>query len=134
MSCSRRVAIPIAAILAAVACGSDAPVVQSVSPGDTVAVDMLQNSYSVDEVRLSQPGRIVFAFDNADRAGHEAFIGTAEEQERFAELEDESNSLELGRYQQGELEYTFDSAGTYVVGCHIARHYENGMLFTVVVS
>jgi uncharacterized cupredoxin-like copper-binding protein len=109
-------------------------VVVDARPDSTVAVEMGDNSYSIDELRLSGPGELEFDFSNVDRAGHEAFVGTEDEQSKVDELRTDSNWLELGRYESGTLTVTFDRPGTYVVGCHIARHYQDGMRFDVVVS
>ncbi len=130
---SRVVAATVVAVLAA-SCGSDPPQTVTATPGDVIEVEMRQNSFSYDEITLAAPGRVEFAFDNVDRAGHEAFIGTEEDQADVIDLRDESRWIELGRYEQGSLAYSFDEPGTYVVGCHIAGHYRDGMLMTVVVS
>ena len=36
--------------------------------------------------------------------------------------------------QSGDLTYTFDTAGTYEIGCHQSGHYDAGMKIAITVT
>lgn len=81
---------------------------------------------------------MIFEFANNSGAGHEAFIGTATAQQRHGHdrnaLGDAADAVEVGRNEVGRLTHTFDKPGNYIVGCHVAAHYQDGMKFVVHVT
>lgn len=92
---------------------------------------------------------IRFVITNPTEIAHEMVIGTAEEQEHHAQemaagmdheqMGDhddaaEPNELEVEAGETGELVWTFDQAGEFLLGCHVAGHWEAGMKGTVEVE
>lgn len=85
---------------------------------------------------------IHFVFTNNGQLPHEAVIGDqAAQDEHEAEMgegmsmhENEPGEVEVAPGETGTLDYTFDTAGTFLVGCHIVGHYAAGMKITITVS
>lgn len=95
------------------------------------------------EVRRGETIR--FVVRNESAAGHEAYVGTEDEQRAhatdhsgFGENQASSphmgNGVHVAPFGSGELTFTFDTGNEYVIGCHYPGHYEAGMRTVVEVS
>lgn len=142
-----NLALLAAALLAIVltACGGD-----SEPAGDArrITIDMTDNAYAPDTVEVAAGERVTFAFTNDGDAVHEAYIGTAEDQEAHADDMagdgdngshdmggiDDGAALEVEPGDTGELTHTFEESGELVIGCHQPGHYEAGMRLDVEVA
>ncbi len=118
-------------------------------PADlTVNVVMTEFAYELDltEVPMGVPVR--FAFDNRGAIPHEAIIGDVHIQDEHeaamaaGDGHDDAHgddhhgmipSITLEAGETGDLVVTFDEAGETLIGCHIAGHYDAGMVTTLTV-
>jgi uncharacterized cupredoxin-like copper-binding protein len=128
------------------ACGGDDE--GTANPSDAVIeVAMVDIAFEPDRLSVSAGTPVTFRFTNEGRIVHEATIGTPEEQEDHAsemETDDadahgehgdpDQATISLDPGDSGELVYTFDEAGEYLIGCHVPGHYEAGMVVVVTVS
>lgn len=83
-----------------------------------------------------------FEVMNAGEIIHEFLIGDAEDQAMFEDQMGDGNgiahdgdagvSVEPG--QTETFEYTFDTAGELLAGCHEPGHYDAGMVATIIVE
>lgn len=113
---------------------------------------MLDIAFEPSEIEVAQGETIHFVFVNEGVIKHEAVIGDAGVQEEHAgEMEssghgdepmasgaggmqmDGGGELELEAGETGSLDYTFDTPGTFYIGCHEPGHYDAGMVVTVTV-
>lgn len=134
-------AFPLA--LLAAACGSDGTTSSDDPSARTVEVEMRDIAYSPTELSVEVGETIRFVFENTGDVAHDAFVGDEAAQ---ADHEGEMMSPDGGMHHggsdaitvepgdTGELTYTFDDAGTILVGCHEQGHYAQGMKITVAVS
>lgn len=134
-----------AALLAIVltACGGDT---EPAGDARRVAIDMTDNAFAPDTVEVAAGESVTFVFSNDGEAVHEAYIGTAADQEAHADdmaddhggghdMDDEDgDALDVEPGDTGELTYTFDESGEYLIGCHQPGHYEAGMRLDVEVA
>jgi uncharacterized cupredoxin-like copper-binding protein len=109
--------------------------------GEPVCVGVLEGEFYIEPARttfrVGEP--YVFSVGNAGLVVHEFVIepaGSTEEaaleaengEEREAELED----IQPG--QTAELVWTFDEPGRYQFACHLADHFERGMVIEIEVT
>ena len=150
-------ALPLATVLvlalAAAACGGDddSGTVSSDSDERTIEIEMRDIAYSPDEIDVKVGETIRFVFENTGAVKHDAYVGDEDAQmqheEEMGEMGDEStttmahgggggsdDAITVDSGDSGELTYTFDKAGTVLVGCHEPGHYDAGMVITVNVS
>jgi len=137
-----------AALLSTVltACGGDE---EPAGDARRIEIDMVDNAYRPDAVEVAAGERVTFVFSNEGEVVHEAYVGTAEDQEAHAEemaggddgghdMEDMDDvggrALEVEPGDTSELTYTFADAGEYVIGCHQPGHYEAGMSLAVEIA
>ena len=129
----------------------------------TVEVAMVDNAFEPTEVAV-EPGETVrFVFRNEGAVVHDAVIGDEsaqdehEDEMRAAEetttsgsdgdmggmdhdatseegAESEAAAITVEPGEEGEIAYTFDSAGELLIGCHEPGHYEAGMKITLEVA
>jgi uncharacterized cupredoxin-like copper-binding protein len=135
------------------ACGSDSPAGHGAGAARTQNIDMTDNAYSPTTLKAAKGETVTFHFSNKGHAVHEAIIGDdATQDEHGMEMSSRSgaggmsemehagghdggpNALSLEPGKSGDLTYTFDKAGTIIIGCHEPGHYEGGMKITVTVS
>jgi uncharacterized cupredoxin-like copper-binding protein len=84
---------------------------------------------------------ITFVVTNTGAIDHEFTLGDEEKQndheremlEPGAMAHDHSYSILVNPGQTEELEFTFESAGTFFAGCHVPGHYPAGMKATIIV-
>ena len=142
----RKTLTLLAAVLLAVvltACGGDD---EPAGDARRIEIDMTDNAYDPETVEVTSGERVTFVFTNDGEAVHEAYIGTAEDQEAHAEEmaggdgggHDMDGSggeaLEVEPGDTGELTYTFEDSGEYLIGCHQPGHYEDGMRLSVEIA
>jgi uncharacterized cupredoxin-like copper-binding protein len=121
--------------------------------GRTENIDMTDNAYSPSTLKAAKGETVTFHFNNKGHLVHEAIIGDEAAQDEHAmEMSSRSgasgmsgaehgggheggpNALSLEPGKSGDLTYTFDDAGTFIIGCHEPGHYEGGMRVTVTVT
>ena len=142
----RKTLTLLAAVLMATvltACGGDD---EPAGDARRIAIDMTDNAFAPDAVEVAAGEIVTFVFTNDGEAVHEAYIGTAEDQEAHADdmAEDHGGGhdmddgggevLDVDPGDTGELTYTFAEAGEYLIGCHQPGHYEAGMRLDVEVA
>lgn len=140
--------IAISIALAASACGGDdAGTVASNDDTRTVKIEMRDIAYSIKSLDVKKGETIKFTFDNAGKVDHDAFVGDemaqADHEKEMSsgstsdmsmDRSADSNAITVKPGKTGELTYTFDKAGTLLIGCHEPGHYEAGMKITVTVA
>ena len=112
-------------------------------PSRTVEVVMRDIAYDPTTVTVQAGETVKFVFRNVGEAVHDAFIGDEAAQ---AEHEKEMRESE-GRHHGGDhhavtvepgdtasLTYTFERAGSLLIGCHQPGHYEAGMKLMVAIA
>ncbi|MDO8390409.1 MAG: plastocyanin/azurin family copper-binding protein [Actinomycetota bacterium] len=155
-----RTAVLAAGVLASItlvaACGEERAAGPAVSvsaggdlkPDPTGAVALRMEDIRFDTTSMTvQTGETVeFNFTNVGKVPHDAFIGDA-----AAQAEHEIEMIEMAGQpmsghstdepavvvdpgKSGSLTYTFDTPGTYEVGCHQPGHYAAGMKIVVTVG
>jgi uncharacterized cupredoxin-like copper-binding protein len=104
-------------------------------------IDLTMDNFLFDpgSITVHQGETIRFVVTNPTTIRHELVLGDAEEQEHHAmEMDEmssegsghmmaEPNELEVEAGTSGELVWTFDAAGEFLMGCHVAGHWEAGM-------
>lgn len=134
------------------ACGGSAASTQIVSPSSVstapgaraINIEMVDIAFTTKSIDVAAGETIRFIFKNTGKIRHEAVIGDQDRQvehemEMMATMapgasqmkmaEEGEISLEPGT--SGSVEYMFDTAGTYFIGCHEPGHYPAGMIVTV---
>lgn len=142
----------IAALLAltAAACSDDTD--SADRSGDTggrvIEVTMTDNAFDPEEFTVEVGEEVTFRFSNDGAMVHEAFIGTAEEQDAHhaemaaGDMDDHDDgghgeggdAVTVDPGDTGELTHRFDEAGEVMIGCHEPGHYESGMVATINVT
>lgn len=135
------------------ACGADAPdaagatadAAGGTATGQrTVEVAMEDMKFVQPELTVQTGETIDFQFTNNGQVAHDAFVGDNAAQmgheTEMAEMgattdhDDDEPAIVLQPGESGDLSYTFDTAGTYEVGCHQPGHYAAGMKMNVTVE
>ena len=137
--------VALAAVLAA--CSAPAASSPASSPGGAsprvIAVTMIDAlRFEPDTFSVSLGETVRFEVTNAGAIRHEFFIGDADAQaaheaemvEMGGMLHDEPNGISVEPGEVKELEHTFDSVGSVIIGCHETGHYDAGMVATVSVG
>lgn len=126
-------------VLVATACGGD-DTPGGDSAGRRIDVEMQDNVFSPDTIDVQAGETVTFVFTNGGDAVHEAFVGSAADQDEHEMNMDSGHdmgggdALEVDPGDTAELEHTFDESGEVLVGCHQPGHYEDGMSLTVNVA
>lgn len=147
-------AIAIVAILIA-ACGAAGAPTQTITPIQTpatagareVAIAMQDISFDATAIDVAAGETIHFVFTNTGQIRHEAVIGdmdrqTEHEMEMMASIAPDASHVEMAEEGEisldpgatGSVDFTFDKAGTFYIGCHEPGHYAAGMVATVTVK
>lgn len=133
------------------ACGEDARSDSTPNVADGTATSQRTVEVAMENMKFVQPELTVkagetidFRFTNNGQVAHDAFVGdNAAQMEHEAEMaemgatrdhDDEEAAIVLQPGESGDLSYTFDTAGTYEVGCHQPGHYAAGMKMNVTVE
>lgn len=145
----------LAALLTVVAaCGTeraaDAPPGSAAATGNVttdsagiVALQMQDIKFDTTTLTVHAGQTVEFQFTNTGAVTHDAFIGDAAAQaEHDKEMagmpgmghsaDEPAVTVEPGK--AATLSYTFDTPGTYEIGCHQPGHYTAGMKVTVTVD
>lgn len=90
-------------------------------------------------VKVGQP--VTFVVTNTGAIEHEFYVGDeaaqdAHEQEMLSGgmAMDEPDGIVLKPGETKELLHTFETAGTFLAGCHVPGHYAGGMKATITVT
>jgi uncharacterized cupredoxin-like copper-binding protein len=115
-------------------------------PDRTVQIETTdQLRFSPDQITVRKGDTVAFVITNSGNLPHEFVIGDeavqAEHEAEMASGEDDMGAMGDKPYAvdvpAGEtvtLVYTFDEAGTTLIGCHVPGHYGAGMKGTVTVE
>lgn len=97
--------------------------------------------FEPDSIQVEEGEIITFVVQNKGDANHEFVLGDADYQHAHAEeMHDEGmmgeseNALTLKPGETKELTWEFSEAGEVLYGCHVAGHYDGGMVGTIEVS
>lgn len=161
MHCRTRIAASIGVVTLltiAAACGSDrtsdGPQSSVAASGGltpdaagTVALQMEDIKFDTTTLTVHSGQTVNFRFTNTGMVTHDAFIGDAAAQaEHDAEMAATAGTPGMSGHSGDEpavtvepgesatLTYTFDTPGTYEIGCHQPGHYAAGMKVTVKVD
>jgi len=120
----------------------------STGPGESVVeVTMRDNTYNPEMITVPNGRRVVLRFVNRGSVEHEAIIGDQAAQDDHADEMRSATSVSsedmggMGEMSHApgdravtvkpgataEIVTIFDSAGTFIIGCHQPGHYESGM-------
>lgn len=109
----------------------------------TVEIEMRDIAFSPTTLDAKLGETVTFKFTNKGAIRHEALVGDDKAQEDHAmsmsaasgsEMHHDESAVTVEPGQSGEFTHTFDSKGTFIIGCHEPGHYEAGMKATVNVS
>lgn len=119
------------------------------TPAPSAAAPRIEVSLS-DEMKIEPSAMTVsagvpvtFVVTNAGSVEHEFYLGDEQMQaDHEAEMSDmggmmghdEANGITLDAGETKELTYTFESAGTWLAGCHVPGHYPAGMKATITIE
>lgn len=126
----------------------DAPASADTGSGSTLGtvdapreIDVMMSNFAFEPASLDvKVGETIrFVITNPTTIPHEFVLGDAAEQEHHAmemaggmsdehDMAAEPNELEVKPGETGELVWTFDEAGEQLMGCHVAGHWESGMV------
>ena len=151
MSSRGRALSAIAAItLIIAACGGQAtavaPTTAPVVVSREIAVEMTDFAFTPSSFDIKAGETIRFVFHNSGQLRHEAAIGDeARQTEHEMEManmapgmsempESEHDEVTVKRGETETLDYTFDTSGTLILGCHEPGHYKAGMVASITVS
>lgn len=117
------------------------------SSARTVDVEMKDIAYAPTSVDVKAGEKVTFNFRNTGAIAHDAFVGDAAAQEDHEKEMSEKkssgmdhdksankNALTVEPGKTASLPYTFDKAGSVLVGCHQPGHYAAGMKIQVNVT
>ena len=135
------------AVLAA-ACGGGDGDNDAATDARTVEIAMRDIEFEPTSVDVERGETVRFVFTNEGAVAHDAFVGDddaqAEHEETMSEDDggmdhgggddDDGNAITVEPGDTGELTYTFDTAGSLLIGCHQPGHYDAGMILEVNVT
>jgi uncharacterized cupredoxin-like copper-binding protein len=96
--------------------------------------------FDPEDLELNTGETVTFVVSNEDDVVHEFVIGdrayqdSHEEEMASGEMHHEGNAVTVEPGDTQELTWTFESAGEVFYGCHVAGHYDQGMVGTIDVS
>ncbi len=136
--------------LSLAACGGQAAIAQPTTApvpiSREIAVEMTDFAFTPSSFDIKAGETIRFVFHNSGKLGHEAAVGDeARQTEHEMEManmapgvtempESEHDEVTVKRGETGTLDYTFDTPGTLILGCHEPGHYKAGMVATITVK
>ena len=137
----------VALLLVAGACGKSSHTGMNMDQGSaktaqrTVNVDMVDVAFKPTTMTAHKGETVKFVFHNRGKVNHEALFGDAATQDAHEHDMNDMNSaghgMSMTEVTPGgtkSITYTFDKAGTTLVGCHETGHYAAGMKITVTVT
>ena len=108
-----------------------------------IAIEMVDIAFSPKTLNVARGKTLTFVFTNNGKAIHDAYVGDAaaqgEHEKEMREYmsgahQDDALAVVVQPGQVGKLTHTFDTAGTFEIGCHQAGHFAVGMKMAVVVT
>lgn len=131
----RRVALA-ALLTLSVSCGGE----EGTAPATrTVDVKMKLSRFVPDHFEFPVGTTVTFVVENRDPIDHEFLIGE-ESVQRGHEVGTEAHhgakpgEISVPAFETRATTYTFEEAGTLLIGCHLPTHYEYGMRGTISVE
>ena len=134
-------------VLVGGACGSDNGDDAGAATTRTVRIEMRDVAYSPDSLTVEAGETVRVVFTNVGKLTHDAFIGDEAAQAEHEKEMMRSDDADMGHGadhgetgvtvepgKTGRITYTFDKAGTTIIGCHQAGHYAAGMKVEVRVT
>lgn len=125
----------------------DAASVDFGAPGDPAAATRTVEVVADDPYRFRPEGlevesgeTVTFVVTNEGRQEHEFVLGDAQYQEAHAEemaageMHHEGNAVMVAPGATEELTWTFPESGEVLYGCHVAGHFQGGMVGAIRVS
>ena len=109
----------------------------------TIAISMNDSMhYSRSEIRVKQGETVTFVISNKGKLMHELVIGTEQELAKHAELMRKNPEMEHEEPYMAHVKpratekmtWKFTKSGTFLYGCLVAGHFEQGMKGKVVVA
>ena len=106
----------------------------------TVDVNMVDIGFEPKELTVKKGETVKFVFHNMGKIAHEALFGDQgmqDEHEKDMSSGTTMHDASMKEVQPGQAQtvnYTFDTAGTTIIGCHEQGHYAAGMKITVTVQ
>lgn len=117
------------------------------APGDPAAATRTIEVVAKDPYRFDPRGvevdageTVTFVVTNEGRQEHEFVLGDRQYQEAHGddmaagEMHHEGNAVTVAPGATEELTWTFPSEGEVLYGCHVAGHYDGGMVGAIRVS
>lgn len=99
---------------------------------------MVANGFTPETLSVQEGETIRFVFANRDTVFHEALFADEETQDRHGQHHagghGEAARVEVSPGQSAELAYSFERAGSLLIGCHEPGHWEAGMKAVITVS
>lgn len=127
--------------------GEDAPAAEGFafgSPGDpadaerTIEVEAAAPfRFAPEDLELSAGDTVTFVVSNEDDIVHEFVLGDRAYQDAHEEemsagaMHHEGNAVTVAPGETQELTWTFTVEGEVLYGCHVAGHYDQGMVGTI---
>ena len=105
-----------------------------------------QRTFEPARIEVRRGETVRFRVRNVSNEGHEAYIGTEEEQRAHETIHTGLGASQQGTtthfgygihvapFGSGDLVAKFDQAYAYVIGCHYPGHYAAGMRAVIVVT
>ena len=139
MTCGRRAALVLVAVLAATSCGGDAEEessgpTSSVPVDQTVEISMVDIAFKPDAVTVKAGTTVRFVFTNDGVLPHEAAFGDDATQQALESGKAKRDGPEVGPNKTKDYIKTFTTAGSLIIGCHVPGHYSAGMKVRVTVA
>jgi len=116
-------------------------------PGDADRVVEIEAkddfTFVPEQVDVAVGETVTFRVTNTGKLPHDFTLGDADTQDDHDEEmrdmpagreHDEANSMTMAAGETKEMTWTFDEAGTVIMGCHIPGHYAAGMRGDVAVT
>ncbi len=96
--------------------------------------------FDPEDLELNTGETVTFVVSNDDDVVHEFVLGDRdyqdahEEEMSSGEMHHEGNAVTIAPGETQELTWTFPVEGEVLYGCHVAGHYDQGMVGTIDVS
>ncbi|HEV2755784.1 MAG TPA: plastocyanin/azurin family copper-binding protein [Actinomycetota bacterium] len=96
--------------------------------------------FDPEDLELNTGETVTFVISNDDDVVHEFVLGDRDYQDAHEEemaagaMHHEGNAVTVAPGDTEELTWTFPAAGEVLYGCHVAGHYDQGMVGTIDVS
>jgi uncharacterized cupredoxin-like copper-binding protein len=98
----------------------------------TVVIDIEHSSFSPSALQVEEGTEVRFVVRNHDPINHELIVGPPEVHARHSTGTEETHppvpgEVSVGALRRGVTSYTFDTAGTVEMACHLPGHRAYGM-------